>query len=185
MAVPMSRPRAGTVQRITIVLLAAVASMVIGSTSAAAQSGGSVELVAQSAWIDDGGVFDIQVRVAGASPDSTVTLRVHAPIRSRLELLSDTVPRSAPLLEIGPIPLSDLQATSNEILALQIAIVGPRTAEPGLDLGADEAPPPVLRTDGESGVYPIDVVLETPAGELADRFVTNLLELPRRNYRAG
>ena len=161
-------------------LLVAIGGIVGSSSTVSAQAGGgSVELVAQSAWIDDGGVFDIQVRVAGASPDSMVTLRIHEPVGSRLELLAEAVPTTDPLLEIGPILLSDLQATSNEILALQVAIVGPRTAEPGSDLGNEDDPLPVLRTEGGSGIYPIDVTLATPEGETADRFLTHLLELPR------
>lgn len=158
----------------------AVAVVVVAlATGASAQSGGSVELVAQSAWIDDGGVFDIQVRVAGASRDSTVHLLVHPPIESRGELLRGIADDSEPVLELGPLPLSELQATSNEILALQIAIVGPRTAEPGSDLDPGDDPLPILRTDGTTGVYPIEVRLESGAGAVVDRFTTHLLELPR------
>ena len=174
----MTIPRRRTTRFLAIAVLVFAMSAVTAQP-ARAQNRGSVELVAQSAWIDDGGVFDIQVRVAGASPDSAVRIRVHEAIRSRLELHSDTAPLTEPLLEIGPIPLSELQATSNEILALQIAIVGPRTAEPGRDLEGDDDLLPVLRTSGESGVYPIEVLLERPDGSIVDRFQTTLLELPR------
>ena len=164
----------------TMVLAAILLAATVGAPSAAhAQNRGSVELVAQSAWIDDGGVFDIQVRVAGAGPDSTVRILVHEPLGSRAELHAQLIPGGAPLLEIGPMPLSELQATSNEILALQIAIVGPRTAEPGRDLGDEDDPLPVLRTSGDSAVYPVEVLLERPDGSITDRLTTTLLELPR------
>lgn len=168
--------RLGPAPAVGAVILAVLAMF---PPAVAAQNRGSVALVAQSAWIDDGGVFDIQVRVAGASRDSTVRILVHEALESRTQLHAEINPGGDPILEIGPMPLSELQATSNEILALQIAIVGPRTAEPGRDLGDEEDPLPVLRTSGESAVYPVEVLLERPDGSIADRFTTTLLELPR------
>jgi hypothetical protein len=150
---------------------------------AGAQANGSLELVAQSAWADDGGVFDLQVRVAGADPGSSVRVIVHEPWVSRSAHQSQTIVSEEPLLELGPVPLDSLQETSNEILSLQIALVGPDTTPP--EPPDDEDDPfgatvlPFLRTDGTSAVYPVEIILEGADGAVADIILTSLIELPR------
>ena len=118
-----------------------------------AQPTGSLELVAQSAFVTVDDLFDLQVRVAGASIDANVVVRVHPPVRTRTQFLSGLPDDSEPLLQVGPTPLADLQTTSNEILSLPLAIVGPDTPEPEPDPDADpddnlNATTPVLVTDG-------------------------------------
>lgn len=173
-----SQQRAPGILLLPAILLAAVLAGAFGQTRpAAGQANGSLELVAQSAWADDGGLFDLQVRVAGADPDSTVRVRVHRPWISRVAHQTQTLPGDQPLLEIGPFSLDSLQETSNEVLALEIALVGPDTAAP--DESIDDDPIPVLRTEGSSAVYPLEIILEDENGETADRILTSLIELPR------
>lgn len=150
-----------------------------------AQATGSVELVAQSAWVSDGDVFEFQVRVAGASPDAGVFVRIHPPVGSRSVFLAGVSPESVPLLEIGPIPLTELQATSNEILPLELTVAGPDTElEPDQaseDDGGPSEPTPVLRTEGGSAVFPVEILLQDGSGDVADSVITHLIELPRRS----
>lgn len=150
---------------------------------ASAQPTGSLELVAQSAFVTVDELFDLQVRVAGASIDANVVVRVHPPVRTRTQFLSGLPGDSEPLLQIGPTPLADLQTTSNEILSLQLAIVGPDTPEPEPDPDADpdddpNTTIPVLVTDGSASVYPVEVILQDAEGAVADSLVTHLIELP-------
>lgn len=148
------------------------------SSSAAAQASGSLELVAQSSWVDDGGIFNLQVRAAGADPASTVVLNVYPPHQSRDELISEPDPEQQPLLQLGPLPLANLQTTSNEILSLEVAIAGPGIDETTSEV-ADASEIPVLVTDEDSAVYPIEIVLQDPQGEVADTVRTTLIKLRR------
>lgn len=157
-------------------LLLLVAS-VLAPRVASAQSAGSIELVAQSAWTDDGGIFDLQVRVAGAESGSTVVMRVHEPLNERLQVRAGVTGRPV-LLETEPLLLDELQESSNEVLSLEIALVGPRTPEPE-PLDPTEPELPILRIDGNPAVYPIVIELRDNAGELTDSVRTHLIELPR------
>ncbi len=155
---------------------------------AGAQATGSVELVAQSAWVDDGGIYNIQVRVAGADPDSSVVMRVYSPWPERDDFLRFELGEQKPVLEVGPVTLGDLQVASNEVLGLQLAVVGPNTTSPEVDLDIDddgtESPLDVLVTEGGSAVHPIEIALLDPEGNVADSFLTSLIELPRAERTA-
>ncbi len=175
----------------------AVTTFLIASLSAlpaSAQAPGSVELVAQSSWVDDGGIFSIQVRVAGAAPDSTVILRVLAPWTDRDAFLrQDLTENTQVLLELPPVVLGDAQDTTNEVLGLEFLLDGPNTrleVEPP-PINPDGEPAPaqptqpiaVLTSDGGSAVYPVEVLLLDGDGILADSFLTSVIELPRRDLR--
>ena len=144
-------------------LVAAVTLLTIGFGSPAvnAQGIGSIELVAQSSWIDDGGIFNAQVRVAGADPDSTVVVRVFSPWLERDDFLRQEYGVEPPLLELEPIVLSERQETSNEVLPIELEVVGsssparidPDTTTDDPDDPAAESPLPQLVTDGGSAVY--------------------------------
>lgn len=152
------------------------------ATPAGSQTVGSVELVAQSSWVDDGGIFDIQVRVAGADPEASVVVRVLPAWAERDDFLRQDVPEEVePILELAPVQLSDVQNTSNEVLGFQIVVAGPDTPVEEDDGGS---PIPVLRSDGGSKVYPLEVSLFLPDGTLADQFLTSLIELPRGQRNA-
>ncbi len=170
-----------TLRRIlTIAVLLCLALVGLGAP-ANAQAAGSVELVAQSSWVDDGGIFDIQVRVAGADPESSVVVRVLPAWTERDDFLRKDIPSdSQPLLELAPVLLGEVQNTSNEVLGFQIVVAGP-------DSPIEEtegAPIAVLQSDGGSNVYPIEVSLYQPDGTLADQFLTSLIELPRGQRNA-
>ncbi len=117
--------------RVLLVILLVAALGLVSSTLFSsplqAQGRGSLELVAQSAWVDDGGIYDIQVRVAGADPDSSVVLRAYPPWPDRGTFLRLDLQDQDPVLELEPVPLGELQGTSNEVLPLQLGIVGPNT----------------------------------------------------------
>jgi len=168
-------------------LLAAIAlacAIVLNTDPAHGQASGSVELVAQSSWVDDGGLFDLQVRVAGADPESSVVLRVMAPWPERDDFLRQDLPaETEAVLELEPVVLSDVQTTSNEVLGFQIAVSGPDTP---ID-ETDENPllTPRLITEGGSAVHPVEVSLYEPDGTLADQFLTSLIELPRGQRNAA
>jgi hypothetical protein len=164
--------------RLTVVLLTLAALLVPATSPAGAQSAGSIELVAQSSWTDDGGIFDLQVRVAGAESGSSVVMRVFDPLVDRLQVRTD-VADLPPLLETEPVKLDELQESSNEVLSLEIALVGPRTVAPE-PLDETEPELPVLLTEGDSAVYPVVVELLDSDGELTDSVRTHLIELPRR-----
>ena len=153
--------------------LALVTAMLVGSTpSLAAQNLGSVELVAQSAWVDDGGIFNAQVRVAGAAPDSTVSVRVLEPWESRTEFASGDTSEAEPLLSLDPIVLADAQETSNEVLPLEI-----RLSRAGTTTNANSLP--VLPTTGESAVFPLEIALVSAEGDVLDSLVTSIIHIPR------
>jgi len=165
-------------KRSAVVLLALVSLLVPAPSAAAAQSAGSIELVAQSAWTDDGGIFDLQVRVAGAESGSSVVMQVFEPLVDRLQVRTNVADRP-PLLETTPVKLEELQESSNEVLSLEIALVGPRTVAPE-PLDENEPELPVLLTEGDPAVYPLVIELLDSAGELTDSVRTHLIELPRR-----
>jgi hypothetical protein len=156
---------------LTICLLA-----VMGA--AAGQASGSLELVAQSSWVDDGGIFNLQVRAAGAKAGSSVLLNVYAPHESRSDLATRPEVDESPVLRVGPLPLDDLQGTSNEVLSLELAIAGPgiEPSDPELN---DEGIIPVLQTEAASAVYPLEIVLQDEEGVIADTILTTLITLPR------
>ncbi len=155
-----------------------------------AQNPGSIELVAQTAWVDDGGIFNVQVRVAGASPDSSVLMRVHEPWTDRDDFLrQDLESVSTTLLELEPVVLGDVQQISNTVIGLEVLVDGPITREEPNDLQDPPSPPqqqdpiPRLTTDGEGAVYPVDIALVDSDGVVIDNLLTSLIELPRRDRR--
>ena len=183
------------VMSVAVVALALIVVLTSSGTSGA-QTSGSVELVAQSSWVDDGGIFSLQVRVAGAPPDSTIRLRVLSPWTERADFLRQEVNPDRPvLLELDPVVLGDAQETSNEVLGLEFLVDGPNTrlddaisvVRESVDEQAetgDVAPSlGVLPSDGGSAVYPVEVSLLDANGELADSFVTSMIELPRQDLR--
>ncbi len=160
-------------------LLAVLVGVLSPATAAHGQVPGSVELIAQTAWVDPGGIFDVQVRAVGADPDSTVELRVHEPWSDRQAFLSTTIdgnplPDGPPRLELGPLALRDLQETSNEILSFAIQVNDPdRPTVVGEDL-------PVIDVAAEPAIHPVEIVLLRPDGEVDDRLLTAMITLPRR-----
>ena len=173
-----------TTRRSAIAITGVVVALIIAvlATPVSAQTGGSLELVAQSAWVDDGGIYDIQVRVAGAGPDSSVVLRVYPPWPERDDFLRKELPEDLdPLLELDPVMLGDVQGTSNEVLGFEVAVAGPNIP---IEEEDEANPISVLRSNGGSAVYPVEVSLYDADGELSDWFLTSLIELPRGQRNA-
>lgn len=141
---------------------------------ASAQPSGSIELIAQSSWVDSGGIFNAQVRVAGASPDSSVRIRVFPAWEERSAFLRGDVDESAPLLELDPIALGDLQDTSNEVLSLELDVIRD-FRQSSIEEPIDR---PTLATSEASGVYPLDIALISPNGDVQDSILTTIIQLP-------
>ena len=164
--------------RPTLTVALAIIALVLGATtSLAAQNLGSVELVAQSAWVDEGGIFNAQVRVAGAGPESTVSVRVLSPWQSRADFLSGDIADTETVLNLDPIVLADAQETSNEVLSLEIELARsiPTTQE-GTD-AQDSLP--ILVTSGTTAVFPLEISLVSPDGEILDSLLTSIIHIPR------
>ena len=171
------------VLRVSVAFVAtlSVLASVFGAPPANAQTTSSVELVAQSAWVDNGGIYDIQVRVAGATPDSSVGLRIFAPWADRDQFVGNQVAADLePVLTLEPVVLRDVQGTSNEVLGFEVAVAGPNTAVPDDETNTIAT----LRTEGGSAVHPVEVSLYDGDGGLADQFLTSLIELPRDQRNA-
>ena len=206
-----TQPRKRPAQVVQVFVLALIAFLLptVSPTAAVAQTPGSIELVAQRSWVDDGGIFNIQVRVAGASPESAVVLRVYSPWLERDDFLrQDLGGDREVLLELDPVILGDTQNLTNEVIGLELLIDGPLTrlqetvirtesvpvesAEGGSGVEPVATPEPepaeeqipVLTSDGGSAVYPIEVLLIDVDGEVTDSFLTTLIELPRRDLRS-
>ena len=172
------------IQRRFIAPVTATLAIVIAlfASPVSAQDVGSLELVAQSAWVDDGGIFDIQVRVAGADPDSSVVLRIYPPWPERDDFLrKDLAEDLQPVLELEPVMLGDIQGTSNEVLGFEVAVAGPDVP---IEEEDEAKPVSVLRTEGGSAVHPVEVSLYNAEGVLSDQFLTSLIELPRGQRNA-
>ena len=169
---------------LVFVALLAATLVTIFSTAgpASSQTIGSIELIAQSAWVDEGGIFSTQIRVAGADAESVVRLEVYPPWEERDDFLRRELTATEPLFEIEPIPLADLQDTSNEVLSIEFEVqadsrvLGPTPAE--IENGTGGALP-ILRTADESGVYPVEIFLTDSDGLLIDQLQTTLIQLPR------
>lgn len=158
-----------------------------GSSMLTAQSLGSFELVAQSSWVDQGGIFNAQVRVAGADADSTVMFEVLAPWEDRGAFLTADTSGAETLLTVGPIVLSEVQDTSNEVIGLEVEVGRQSTTPaPPQNDESDDVPnaAPRLITNGEPAVYPLVASLLTADGEVIDSFVSSIIHLPRRPVRS-
>ena len=183
----MSKPK-HLVALAAFALAALIMSAIVNPSTADAQTQGSVELIAQSAWVEDGGIYSIQVRAVGASPESTIVLRVLSPWVERDDFLNQELPEDTTvLLELEPVLLSEAQGTSNEVLNLEVLLDGPATRLDNtfVEGSADDRDqiPPVLVSEGGSVIYPVEVALFDRNGRLADSFLTSLIELPRRDLR--
>lgn len=176
--------------RLLLVSLLVVSSAVAATPLLGAQGSGSIELVAQSPWVDDGAIFNLQVRIAGAPRDSLVGLRVYEPWQDRDAFLSRNIDDASVLLELEPVVLDTAQQGSNEVLGLELLVDGPNTPtveEPTGDDDSDtqlqQSTIPVLETNGGSAVYPVEVVLLDSDGVAIDAILTSLIELPLRDLR--
>lgn len=176
-------PRPG---RVLLAAIAVVAAVVLASSRPAeSQTIGSLELVAQSAWVEDGGIFSAQLRVAGAAEDSTVVFSVLSAWESRVDLLQERTAGLEPIFELEPIPLAELQDTSNEILSVEFEVAdensfGPR--RPDVIPPPETGPPgfPIFVTNGESAVYPVEIRLVANDGTELDTLTTTIIKIDRQ-----
>ena len=172
----------GRVFRTLVVVTIAAAASLSGSPALNAQSLGSIELVAQSSWVDEGGIFNAQVRVAGADPESTVIFEILGPWENRGAFLDRDVAEAETLLTVGPTVLSEVQDTSNEVIGLEVEVSRQPPVIPTPEELEDDAaaPAPALLTTGDPAVYPLVASLLTADGEIIDSFVSSIIHLPRR-----
>ena len=148
-------------------------------SSAQTNTTGSIELVDQSAWVDPGGLFNVQVRVAGASSDSQIQLTVHQAWPDQLTLQDRLVPEMPPVLTLEPLPLDQLQNTSNEILLIELEVVSSLSNTGANDFDGT----PILKVDDTEAVYPVEITLIGENGNPTDSLLTNIIVLPRSTSR--
>ena len=166
-----------------VVAVALLSASVSTTSPAGAQASGLLELVAQSSWVDEGGIFNAQVRVAGADSEASVSFRVFPAWEGRAEFAGGVISQDAePLLELDPIMLSEVQDTSNEVLSIELEVSRlPISPVTNAEEATEDAvlPTPRLVTDGAPSVFPLEVALLGPDGSLVDSFLTSIIYLPR------
>lgn len=174
-------PRAtlGLAQGVFAILAIVALILASLSTVGAQEDLGSLELVAQSSWVDEGGIFNAQVRASGANPESSVSIEVLSPWESRTDFLAGNTTNAETLLTLGPMLLADVQDTNNEVLSIEIE-VGRQASNAG-DLEEGQVPLPFLAAGGRAAVYPLQVSLLSEEGESLDSFLTSIIHLPRNN----
>ena len=166
-----------------VVAVAILSASVSTTSPAGAQASGLLELVAQSSWVDERGIFNAQVRVAGADSEASVSFRVFPAWEGRAEFAGGVISQDAePLLELDPIMLSEVQDTSNEVLSIELEVSRlPISPVTNAEEATEDAvlPTPRLVTDGAPSVFPLEVALLGPDGSLVDSFLTSIIYLPR------
>ena len=118
-------------------------------------------MVEQTAWVDQGGTFRLLLAAPQAADDDTLTITVHDAVGSRIAF-SRTITGE----QLG-----------GEAVALDPVPLGLLPRDTGDTISAALGPDVTGQLDG-SGVYPVDVVLRTAAGEVVHRLVTHLVRLP-------
>ena len=155
--------------RRALAILALVAVAVVGAaTTAPAQTASpSVRLVSQTAWVTDGGSFDLLLDIDGDSDDLALQVTVHSRLRSRSAFAQSLEGRTRGTttqvrLPVASVPF-DGDGNRHVVLAL-----------PEADAAAAAATLPNLR----QGVYPVSIALRDGTGRIEDRFVTHLVRVP-------
>ncbi|MFO7278843.1 MAG: DUF6049 family protein [Thermoanaerobacterales bacterium] len=127
------------------------------------QAGGTIELVDQPTWVYAGDAYEVTVRVAGAPAGALLDLVVHERLESRSQFRATLEgERGAVEHQVEPRPLASLPAR------------GPGEVTIGFPVGAGGT-----RLSGR-GVYPVEVRLLAPDGEVLDAELTYLSYLRDR-----
>jgi hypothetical protein len=133
-------------------------------TRAAAQPTNQLELVDQTTWVTGDQEFRAQVRVTGAPDDAVLRLGIYARLSSR-SAFDQTLAGNLGLTRASPPdqPLHTLPPTTPGVFELSYPV---GSGGAGLDPGSD------------FGVYPVEILLVDPTGQVLDQIITYLLLMP-------
>lgn len=128
--------------------------VVDATTTAQAQAGTTVELVEQPTWVQRDEPFETEVRVTGAPAGSTIEMVVHEAVETRREFRRTL---EGELTEVRfDVPPQPVAAGPRGTMRL-----GFTPGDPGMNLPS-------------RGVYPVEVLVKSAAGDLLDDFTTYL-----------
>ncbi|MDP1819416.1 MAG: DUF6049 family protein [Acidimicrobiales bacterium] len=158
----MSRPLRRAVATFAVALAVGIAS----APEAPGQERADVEvvLVGQTATVEAGGTFDLEVTVAGAPTGADLRVVVHDRIRSRSELTTSEEGRSL---------RRTLHEEERDLAALPAGEGGVRRI--GISLDPAEGARPALDAPG---VYPTELLVQDDDGRALDGVITHLLVRP-------
>lgn len=125
-----------------------------------------LELASQTTWVAPEGVFDLHLRVRGATDDTRLVIRVFGPVsgRGRFDQSVRGENLGTPLRTFSE-PLATLPRDGEGAVAVSLPVSATNTPENGLLLNSP-------------GVFPVSVVLAGATGVELDRFVTYLVRVP-------
>ncbi|MDH3707238.1 MAG: DUF6049 family protein, partial [Acidimicrobiia bacterium] len=157
-------------RRLGAALGAALILAVTGGAPLRAQvdEGGALSLAGQSTFVRPGGLFDLDLRVAGVGVRHTIEVEIHEAVTSRSAFLAGLRPGSdlgEPIHRVDSGPIGELRTANTDLLSVRV-----RTSTPD-----DERPDTVVVREG---VHPVRVILARPDGTPVDEIVTHLLVLP-------
>ncbi|MBC8364214.1 MAG: hypothetical protein H8E59_04350 [Actinobacteria bacterium] len=130
---------------------------------AGAETGGSINLVGQSPWVDDEGVLTIDLRVTGSIGDGLLTFRLHEAVGTG-GLLGGALREGETLPDPVGSPVS-FQLADNLGAGGVASLV--------LDIGPGSALP-----TSPGSVHPLSILLTSASGEILDSVRTMVIHLP-------
>ncbi len=151
----------------------ALVALAVVATPVAAQSGsGAVSLVSQSAWVGNGGEFELRLRIdpPRRAEDAELAVSVYRAVQSRSEFaltLDNRVSTSS--ISTLTFPLSSLRPDASGAVTVRVPVQNDEMAGDSSRVALGE----------EDGVYPVQVDLRERRGERTlDRFTTHLVHVP-------
>lgn len=127
----------------------------------------AITLVSQSPWVQPkGDQFELRMRITGAPADAEITFGLHAVIDNGRNRFLDTIRAPDTLGRPDPtytLPLANLETTDG-VTTARFAVDNDRAPLLGFKL---EKP----------GVYPLDVQVREPGGDVLARMVTHIVRL--------
>jgi len=125
-----------------------------------------LELASQTTWVAPEGVFDLHLRVRGATDDTRLVVRVFGPVsgRGRFDQSVQGENLGTPLRTFSE-PLASLPRDVDGAVAVSLPVSATTTPANGLLLNSP-------------GVFPVSVALADASGAELDRFVTHLVRVP-------
>ncbi|MDH3752743.1 MAG: DUF6049 family protein [Acidimicrobiia bacterium] len=148
----------------SLIAAVAITTFAFDRPAGSAGVGGSLELVSQSPWVGGDGTFRVDIVLAGADAGSTLDLAIHNRVQSRSSFrrgIDEEVFR-AELHRTEPI---DVGGTGQAVVSLSVPLARLPNDDDRVAIS-------------EPGVYPVEVSLRNPDGELVDTLITHLIRPP-------
>ncbi len=150
--------------RVGVVLVTLLTVVSSGATAVSARQAGSLELIAQTAFVPSEGTFQVTLSWSGAiDPDMSIGGLLYAPVADESEI---TEPPTVAFSAVPTTPLDSLPRTAEGHLVFEIGI---RSVEDG------DSERLRLR---EAGVYPLQLDVRSAEGTTLATLRTNLIRLP-------